>query len=745
MMAIRVSRRVIAALASALVALCCVAMPTALAATGASHDDTLMVGVPENRCPVFYVNPDTGEITGIGVDLMRMAAEEAGYTVSFTVVKEETLKQALDNTEYDVVMPFGSAISSAAGRPSVVSDNLIQTPFTLVTTGSRNLPPLNELKVGMLSSLGGGAETVQQLYPGIEISMYETMDECVQALRTGQVDALLHNSYVWSYVLQKPSYADLAVQPSAMFTMDFRAGTLDTPEGRATIERLNGGIATLTDTRQQAVVLDHTSRRLYRYDLSDYLYQYGLFLLLGGLLFVALVVIAVQKQRALRMEQERELQRLIDHDSLTGVLSMGGFRKRVEELLRANPDVPYLLSYNNIKDFKFINDSLGMEAGDELLRFWMNKSLEVLSDKEAIGRVGSDHFAVLRIARGDKQMAQDQRDVLDPVRNYFIQQGKDKRVQICSGVYVLEPEDYLHIDVDHMLDFARVAEKRVRNTVKDGYEFYNPQQWEKEQRTADIVGHLTTAIGAGEIQIWYQPQVDYQTGELTGVEALCRWNHAKLGWLRPSEFIPTLEEAGRIFELDHYVWDRVCQDLRRWNEQGSHQHVSVNLSRCDIAEERNIPGQFYDLVQAYGLSVDQLRIEVTETAYAEDADLLIRTTMKLREFGFQVEMDDFGSGYSSLHMLKEVPVDRIKLDLHFLTGAGDGERSRIIVSHIIQMVHDLGMDLIAEGVENAAQARFLLSRGCNNMQGYFFHKPMSVQDFERMLASGESRASAPQG
>ena len=208
----------------------------------------------------------------------------------------------------------------------------------------------------------------------------------------------------------------------------------------------------------------------------------------------------------------------------------------------------------------------------------------------------------------------------------------------------------------------------------------------------------------------------------------------KLGWLQPSDFISTLEEAGLIYDLDCYVWEQVCRDLQRWNAQGKRLSVSVNLSRRDIREERNIPGQFFDLVQKYGLSVDQLRIEITETAYAEDPELLLRTTKKLREFGFEVEMDDFGSGYSSLHMLKEVPVDRIKLDLHFLTGTGDPERGRIIVGYMIQMIHSLGMKMIAEGVENAAQAEFLRSRGCTDMQGFYFHKPMSVREFEEIAA-----------
>ncbi len=693
--------------------------------------DVLVIGVPADRCPVFYLDPETKETVGIGVDLMRAAAEEAGYTAAFRVIAEKTNKEALDSPEYDIIMPFGSEIKSSSGKETIVTENLIQTPFTMVTNGNNKLPVLHESHIGMLSSLAGGAETVKQLYPGIGITLYDTMPECVKALRSGEVDALLHNSYVWSYVLQKPSYSDLKVQPATMFSMDFRAGTLDTPEGRAVIDRLNTGIDKLTDTRKQAIVLDYTSRRLYQYDFWDYIYEYRFILLSGTILFALFIIGIVHMQRKVHRQQEEKIRELKERDPLTGVLNLEGFKKRVEELLLAHPENQYLLSFSNIKNFKFINESMGRETGDELLRFWTQKSTATFSDEEAMGRITGDRFAVLRKLADAEQMSRDEKEVFEPLRNYFIDRGKEIQLQICTGVYAITPEDHKNIDVDRMLDYARMAEKKARATLKTGYEFYNPEQWEKGKQIVDISGHLPAALQTGEIQVWYQPQVDYTTGVVSGAEALCRWKHAKLGWISPGVFIPTLEETGMIFDLDSFVWDKVCQDLHRWNQEGKRRSVSVNLSRSDIREDRNIPGIFYELIKKYDLDPEQLRIEITETAYVENPGFLIQTTSELREYGFQVEMDDFGSGYSSLHMLKEVPVDRIKMDLHFLTGTGDMEKSRIIITQVIKMIELLGMKLIAEGVETKAQADFLKERGCQEMQGYYFYKPMPVEDFEK--------------
>ena len=465
--------------------------------------------------------------------------------------------------------------------------------------------------------------------------------------------------------------------------------------------------------------------------------QYGLVIALVLLLIALIIVVAVQRVHSVRKWHEAKMQQMMNHDPLTGLLNMDGFRKRVTELLRAHPGAPYFLSYNNIRNFKYINDSLGRKAGDELLRFWARRSLENLSEDEAIARVNADRFAVLRLIPDEENMRSDERNVIFPIRNFFVDQGLELRVQLDSGIYVLTPKDFQEIDVDHMLDLARVAERRIRDSRAGSYEYYNPEQWQKGKRAAEITNYLPAALESGEIEVWYQPKVDYERGRIIGAEALCRWNHTKLGRLSPAEFIPVLETAGLIFDLDRYVWATVCKDLQRWNEAGYRRTVSVNVSRDDIRACKDIPGFFRDLIRIYGLTPDQLHIEITETAFVEHPELLITATEQLRSMGFQVAMDDFGSGLSSLHMLKEVPVDCIKLDLHFLKASGDPVKGRTIISCVVQMVHQLGMEIIAEGVETAEQADFLKDKGCTEMQGYYFYRPMPVVEFEQTVMKSE--------
>lgn len=704
-----------------------------ISAKAEENAEELVVGVPVDRCPVFYIDKDTKEVAGIGVDLMKIAADNAGYKVTFVQIKEATIKDALDNEAYDVVMPFGSAVKSTNGTSTVVTENLFETPFTLVTNGNVNLPELNDLHVGMLKSLAGAGDTVKQMYPGIEITLYDSMDASVNALRSNKVDALLHNSYVWSYVLQKPSYSDLKVLPQEMFSMDFKAGSLDTAKGREIIERLNAGIVGITDTQKQAIILDYTSRKLYQYDFADYIYRYGIYILLIALLIIALIVIAIMKNHSIRLKHEKKLKMLVDQDQLTGVYSIEGFRKKAEELIANNPDIRYLLIYTNIKNFKYINESLGKSAGDDLLRFFASSVKASLSDVEAIGRVNADRFVILYRNFGGEKMLDDYEKKFEPVRTFFIDKGKDNRVLLCYGIYVLVQDDYDNINIDRIIDYAHLAEKKLRATKNEGYEFYNQEQWEKGKKTVEIINYLPTAIKNGSIEVWYQPQMNYEKGIITGAEALCRWNHEKQGFLYPDSFIPILEENGLIYDLDSYVWEKACQDLKKWNDLGYHQHISVNVSRCDIKEDNDLSIVFESLIKKYDLTPDQVRIEITESAYVEKPDILIATTAKLRKLGFQVEMDDFGSGYSSLNMLKEVPVDRIKLDLRFLTSTGDLEKSRIITKCMIKMLKQLKIEALAEGVETKEQADYLLNEGCAEMQGFYFYKALKVEDVTKLF------------
>jgi|GEM_PF-399895 len=704
----RIVKVLLAVLLCVIVVLSLAVMP-ALAAPG--KDDALTVGVPANRCPVFYQDTDTGELTGIGVDLMRTAAEEAGYSVTFMPIGEGTLKDALDNDVYDIVLPFGSAITSSAGNPSVVSDKLIQTPFVLVTENRREVPPLNDIRVGMLSSLGGGAETVRKLFPGIEITMYDTMDECVNALRAGKVDALLHNSYVWSYVLQKPSYGDLVVQPSAMFSMDFRAGAKDTQEGRMIIERLNSGIASLTDTRRQAIVLEHTSKRLYQYDLYDYLYQYRLAILFVVLLLAAIIVIAMQRIHAVRKEQEEKLR----YDGLTGLPNMSYFFELAEagrDRVLENGGTPVLL-YMDFSGMKFFNTKYGFLEGDNLLRAFAEILAGTFGNEHSC-RISADHFAV-----------QTEKDGLDNklldlfAKSREMNEGKNLPVHI--GVYIAESEP-VHASV--ACDRAKMACGELSGRYETAVSYYDQNLSEEAAKRQYIIENIDRAIKEKWIQMYLQPIIRAVSEQVCDVEALARWIDPEKGFLSPADFIPALEDARLIYKLDLYMVDQILDSMKEERAAGFYAVPhSVNLSRsdfdaCDIVEE------IRKRVDEAGMDRALLNIEITESIIGSDLGFMKEQIERFRNLGFPVWMDDFGSGYSSLDVLQSIQFDLIKFDMGFMRKLDEGDGGKIILTELMKMAASLGVDTVCEGVETEEQVRFLREIGCSKLQGFYFSKPI---------------------
>lgn len=255
---------------------------------------------------------------------------------------------------------------------------------------------------------------------------------------------------------------------------------------------------------------------------------------------------------------------------------------------------------------------------------------------------------------------------------------------------------------------------------------------EMELKKNEISKNLTEAIKNGEIHQYFQPQYDYSTGKFTGAEAMCRWIHHSMGFLSPADFFPVLEKNGQIFDLDCYICDEVCRYLRRWHDMGLDVSASVNTSRIDI-QEPSLYDIFCSMIEKHKIEPAWLHLEVTESAYMEDSKLLKGVVTRLMERGFIVEMDDFGSGCSSLTILKELPVDTIKLDYTFIRDALYDPRGDAIMNSIIRMSSYLNIKVIAEGVENVKSADHLLNMGCHLMQGYYFAKPMPADDFESLI------------
>lgn len=412
------------------------------------------------------------------------------------------------------------------------------------------------------------------------------------------------------------------------------------------------------------------------------------------------------------------------HDPLTQLYNQEGFLSAARMELNQNPYQKYLLIRINIRNFKLVNTLFGTDKGDEILTCFGHELIHLAEVTQAIvGRIYSDQFSVLL---PENNYSED--SFKEMIRNTSkLLSSNLYRLRFQAGIYEIKDPN---IPVSVMCDSAAMAASFAIRQEDLATKWYSEEIMNTVLKENEIVSGFRHALKNQEIEIYLQPQVD-ENGKLTGAEALSRWNHPKRGLVMPGSFIPTLEKANLIYQLDYYVWEKAAAKLAEWkNTERNALSLSVNISPKDLYY-LDILNIFCELAEKYHIDPGKLHLELTETAIATNLEGCIRLIRDLREKGFIVEIDDFGSGYSSLNMLKDIHADVIKLDMGFLYHAEDQDRAYKVLSHVIALGKDLHMELIAEGVESKEEFEKLKELGCFHFQGFYFSKPISVKDFEQ--------------
>ncbi len=431
----------------------------------------------------------------------------------------------------------------------------------------------------------------------------------------------------------------------------------------------------------------------------------------------------------------KENQRLADetykatHDSLTGIYNREELYRLTEKLIREHPEERYTVVVSDIKEFKMINDIFGSEVGDEILVKLADKVKAGLKEGDVFGRIGADKYGLILKSKdfNPEQFTEGTRTVA------YVKDQDSYPLVVHMGVYEVRNSK---LSAASMYDRAFMALSTVKNELQQRIAFYDDSLREGILWEQKIVATLDDALKNGDIVPYLQAQVDTE-GRTTGCEALVRWNHATEGFLTPGRFMPFLEKNGMVVKIDMYIWEYACKILKRWKEEGrDDMYISVNISQKDFYFV-DVYDVIYGLVQKYDVNPSRLRLEITESTFMKDMDRKIEVINQLREKGFLLEMDDFGSGYSSLNMLKDMPVDVLKVDMLFLSKTENEDRTRAILELIIGLAKRLEIPVISEGVEEAEQVAFLTEMGCDMFQGYYFAKPIALLEFEeRFMQTG---------
>ena len=437
----------------------------------------------------------------------------------------------------------------------------------------------------------------------------------------------------------------------------------------------------------------------------------------------------------INLRETAALMNQFQYDRLTGLYSKEYFYQRVREQLQAEPEQEYSIICSNIENFKIFNDAFGTQTGDRLLKEIAMLTQRGVSSTGLCARYGADRFLCLQT----RQKEQEDRRNFVGLANVKLPPIMENIV-MRWGIYEITDRS---IPVEQMCDRAMLAVDSIAGKYNQFFAVYDENLRSKLLREGAITDAMETVLAENQFVVYLQPKYSLNDECMVGAEALVRWNHPEWGFVSPGEFIPLFEKNGFIFRLDRYIWEQVCILLRDWRRKGyASVSVSVNVSRADLYQAR-LAETLLELTRKYEIDPTYLHLEITESAYAENPRQIISMVETLRKQGFIIEMDDFGSGYSSLNMLSQMKLDVLKLDMKFIQNEIAKPVNRSIINDIINMAHRMNLSVVAEGVETREQVKRLQAMRCDYVQGYFFAKPMPAAEFEKMWSAQCERIVPP--
>jgi len=445
------------------------------------------------------------------------------------------------------------------------------------------------------------------------------------------------------------------------------------------------------------------------------------------------IIVNVLRDITERKEAEKRLQHLAHYDTLTGLLNRTLFYETLEKTLHQAAEHHWLVAvmFIDLDHFKNVNDTLGHAVGDELLRHFSDRLVQCVRIRDTVGRLGGDEFALILVMPDNEQGAivvanKIRAALLEP----FKLKGHDVTLTASIGI-TIHPADAS--DAETLLKYADTAMYRAKQAGRDTYRFFTAQMNEEVLARLDLETALRQAVEQSEFILYYQPKVQLNSGRIVGLEALLRWQRPGHGLVSPQDFIPALEETGLIVRVGSWVIAAACKQIGLWlNSSVGPLQISVNVSSRQFIEG-NLEGDVTAALTENNVPAYLLELELTESSLLENIERTIATMQNLKKCGVQISIDDFGTGYSSLAYLRRFPIDKLKIDTAFVHDITSNPDAAAIALAIIRMAHSLKLEVVAEGVETVAQLAYLRRHHCDQIQGYYFSRPLPLLELESIL------------
>ncbi len=653
---------------------------------------------------------------GISIEIMNLIAEDLGVEVNY-------YNEADTKSGSDADINLTLVGSGDFSKDFVATQAYLTLPISLI--GEPQAHDEQYLNVASLQYHNVDLSNTLNITGSYIIAYYNTVDEMINALQAGRVDfvvsPLVTNDYIMSFDLGDDFFVtqlDYELPMRIMLNKELEEEFQDI---------LNIAIQRLDTTKIDSIIAESRLHYIPEETMLEFI-QDNFFVIIIVIMAIACAFTFVVWRGKVR--REKDLLNIINFDSLTGLMSKYSFFEQARKTLETATPGQYALYVVDIDNFKIVNETFGYNKGSQVIKHVANSLKQYLNPSALVAREANDKFIFMTPITSEAvtiENAQKQELLFRLSLREIL--ADDYTIHVSVGKYVVHDTK---LDLDYMIDCANYA----RISAKAGYgstvaEFTNEMR-SKQKLQNEVVSGMETALFGEEFQVYYQPKIDLKTMKIVGAEALVRWIKNGKPIFYPDQFIPIFENNRFIIRLDYFVTHKVCDLIKINYDLLSNYKISVNLSGITLLQE-NLTESLLDTVKNSGIKPSNLELEITESAFVENFELVVSAINNLKKCGFSISMDDFGSGLSSYNRFKDIPLDILKLDKGFCSFSCGEKKGTMIVESIISLAKQLNLQVVAEGVETQEQAQMLRELGCDVAQGYLYAKPMPKDEFINML------------
>jgi diguanylate cyclase (GGDEF)-like protein len=702
----------------------------------------------DNNHPPYEFIDEKGNYKGFNVDIMRAIAIEEGIEIEIIPMAWNQAVYALEAGKVDAIQGMSKTPTRANkflfSIPTVKNSQAI---FVLKDTNYiSGIEDLTGVKVAFQK--GDINEEILNDISRVILRPKDNQKDGIEALLNGEVEAFLGNRQTGLYYLQKMKKADMVkIVGEPMGEVEY--GPVTTKDKQEVADILNRGIKEIKRNGTYDKIYQKWFGEEY-YGKKDLfkVYKKQIVVIVFVILLVFFILSGWNKQLATEVEKrtseleeanknlishQEQIYRLAYYDAITDLPNRLYLAKKfsdiVEEIEKKGNRLAVL--YFDIDRFKDINDTLGHDTGDHILNLVGKRIENIIKDGDILARFGGDEFLILmKNIEDENEVVEFAKQVLDKMSEPFLLSRYKHFLTASVGVSIY-PEGGK--DFTTLVKNADMAMYRAKKSGGNNLYIYNKELSDIEINKVKTISQLRRAVERNEFELYYQPKIDINSGEVQGMEALIRWNSPDKGLIGPNHFIPIAEEMGLILPIGEWVLREACRQNKAWMDKGYKPiRVSVNISGVQF-QQKDFVDIVENILESTGLESQYLELEITESIAMTDIKYTIEVLKKMKSLGVYISIDDFGTGYSSFSYLKEMSVDELKIDRTFIMDVNTNTKNMSIVKAIIHLAHELNLQVTAEGAETIEHIQFLKENNCDKVQGYFYSKPVSSKGFEKFL------------